>query len=864
MSKEFFFSFLLNFYLLTLVFAQDTTNEKPYSLQFNYKKSTLSVNKIHYSIENKQSLINEDNVFPQPLRYAKSFLLNRALRDLSTIDTLKIGYLLRLSINTPDAFAIGLIFRDFELKPKEKLFLYNQGYSTTRGAYTYENNPKNDTLALPDFPGSHVIIEVFTPNSPDSFHLILDRVNYAYKDINSILHEKSDSYIDINCVEGDPYHQQKHAIAKMTFTQDGGSYLCSGALINNTTQDGTPYFLTANHCISSGAVASTLITYFNYEKEDCNGSLGSFKTISGATLKAKNQKSDFTLLRLNLTPNNTFQPYYAGWRVDTLPSPMSYGIHHPGGDPKKISIDNDATYSFPYEISWEGGTTNPPYSHWLVSFDEGTTSGGSSGSPLFDNEGRIIGQLHGGGDDYDFYGGLFYSWNKGTLNSTKLQPWLDPGNTGITQLDGYAPAAKPDAHFRAEPRVVCTGALTHMVDMSVFSPTSWSWSFTPNTVTYQGGTSSTSQNPQVTFNSSGTYSITLQATNALGTTTQTRTDYVVAGNSINLSYNMPGNKCVNDIIEFKISMKGASSFTWSKNEAQNGDKINLSATTGDEVTVTLNKGIIDKTFSTPIEITGTHGTCTDNIIIDLLFIYQDNDDIENAKELIYGYNGQFSNACATVQVNEPNPPSTSCTNQSAWCACDVSSNILDNSVWFKFTAPASGEVGIYTAGFDNQIALYEADSEADILSGNNSNYTIIAANDDYPGRDDYSATIEVASVTPGETYWLQMDGSACGDTSTCSLYLFDHKVSGTEDPSIYLSGLIYPNPIKDNVFITNEKNDIKNIVVLSPEGKKLFQSSSIPETYRFSFNLSNLKPGAYYLVIIKNTGEKRTQKVIKL
>lgn len=418
----------LNYQLL----AQETTNEQPLSNQPGKLKSASAISSRYLSLNNREELLKEDEEFPQPLRYAKSFQISMPITELATIDTLSDGYLLRAKFNTPDAYSIGLLFNEFNLKTGEKLFLYNHNYTKVYGAYTAANNPANDTLALPDFPGNHLILELFTPHNPASVKLTIDIINYAYRDLFELLQPKADTYIDINCPAGDPYQLHKHSVAKMTFTQSGGSYLCSGALINNTAQDGTPYFLTANHCIKTTTVANTLVAYFNYENVDCNGTLAGYNSISGATVKATYFKSDFTLLLLNTTPNNTYQPYYAGWRNDTLASPMSFGIHHPGGAAKKISIDNDPTFSFPYEISWEDGTKNPPYSHWLVAFDAGTTSGGSSGSPLFDTEGRIIGQLHGGGDDYDFYGGLFYSWAKGTLNSTKLKPWLDPGNSGVT------------------------------------------------------------------------------------------------------------------------------------------------------------------------------------------------------------------------------------------------------------------------------------------------------------------------------------------------------------------------------------------------------------------------------------------------
>jgi hypothetical protein len=76
------------------------------------------------------------------------------------------------------------------------------------------------------------------------------------------------------------------------------------------------------------------------------------------------------------------------------------------------------------------------------------TEGGSSGSPLFNNDGRIIGTLTGGysacdssgvvgPNKPDYFGKFSYHWeSNGTADTCQLKPWLDPDNTGITFMDG--------------------------------------------------------------------------------------------------------------------------------------------------------------------------------------------------------------------------------------------------------------------------------------------------------------------------------------------------------------------------------------------------------------------------------------------
>jgi hypothetical protein len=118
------------------------------------------------------------------------------------------------------------------------------------------------------------------------------------------------------------------------------------------------------------------------------------------------------------------------------PATSAVCIHHPQGDVKKISWDYDPVTSTPYLST----TTVSSATHWLVgNWEDGTTEVGSSGSPLFDQNHRIVGQLHGGFADCDvnlpdWYGKFSYSMTEG------LRAWLDPENSGAMTLDGFDPS----------------------------------------------------------------------------------------------------------------------------------------------------------------------------------------------------------------------------------------------------------------------------------------------------------------------------------------------------------------------------------------------------------------------------------------
>jgi PKD repeat protein len=71
------------------------------------------------------------------------------------------------------------------------------------------------------------------------------------------------------------------------------------------------------------------------------------------------------------------------------------------------------------------------------------------------------------------------------------------------------------------------GGTVNFTDLSTNTPTTWSWSITPASGwSYAGGTSASSQNPQVTFTTAGQYTIALTASNSAGSDTETKVNYI--------------------------------------------------------------------------------------------------------------------------------------------------------------------------------------------------------------------------------------------------------------------------------------------------------------------------------------------------
>lgn len=240
---------------------------------------------------------------------------------------------------------------------------------------------------------------------------------------------------NVNCGYDEWTNEKRSVVMLLTA---GNTRKCSGVLLNTTANDGRPYLLTAYHC----AVQSNNIFLFNYESPGCEAEDGPLsQVIQGCTVLSSYAPSDFTLVELSEAPPSEFFPFYSGWnRTLDLPSGGATGIHHPRGDVKKISFDNQNPTPAPYISS--GDTTR---NHWHIQeWDSGTTEPVSSGSPLFDALHRVIGQLHGGQASCnfnfnDYYGTLFHSWTGGGTPATSLQSWLDPLNTGAVTISGYDP-----------------------------------------------------------------------------------------------------------------------------------------------------------------------------------------------------------------------------------------------------------------------------------------------------------------------------------------------------------------------------------------------------------------------------------------
>lgn len=519
-------------------FAQINAGGEPMS---NYLQLSADYNTVILPAVDTKKAIQEDAANSEltgiPFRYGLAINTDLNLNNSGTWETLSDGSRIwRLRIKSEDAVSLNLIFNNFYMPKGAFTFVYDLAKTKVIGAFTEINNAVDGQFATDITPGFYTVVEYYEPvYSKDMGRISISKVVHAYKDINGFnMVDELPCNINVICPIGAPWVNQKRSVARMVFNQGGSGFLCSGSLINNTLQDRTPYFLSAQHCESDNW--STLVATFNFESPTCGGlSSGPTQTMSGAVLKASNFDTDFMLLQFNNAVPASANAYFNGWDVGGAQPQTETAIHHPDGAIKKISVDNNPAAS----VTGFGGRLVNGF--WLVVWDEGMTEGGSSGCPMYDQNQRVVGQNLGGTTSQcanpqavqKYFGKISESWAHGGSASNQLKNWLDPNSSAVTNLNGMdditgvAPVSNFSSNVQSLP---IGGGSVNFLDFSTNNPESWSWSF-------PGGTPSTSteRNPTgITYSATGAYTVSLTTTNTFGSNMKTIVNYIsVAGVPLN-------------------------------------------------------------------------------------------------------------------------------------------------------------------------------------------------------------------------------------------------------------------------------------------------------------------------------------------
>ena len=499
--KRNLFILICNLLMLNLM-AQESIGGSPLSLQLDlnqnvptYTLAALNVPQLLVEdVENGKNGVLERSAVIRPS--------NLGLYNSGIWTELENGdRIWRLVIHADEAKAITLLFKDFSLPTGAKLFVYNPKYTQILGAFTNINNHESKQFTTELIHGDKVVLEYYEPaNQAFKGQFTVEGVAHLYKDIpwhtETLDFGGSDGCeVNVNCSEGNAWQDIKKGVARIFVVAGGSGGWCTGSLVNNTNLNCTPYFLTAFHCAEGSSTANfnNFVFYFNFEASGCTNpasqsavtSNGQYFSVTGCSLvtgsnNGGSSSSDFLLVQFNasIPSQHTSKVYYNGWNRSNISTVTTdgVGIHHPDGDIKKIS-----TYTANLTTTAWGSATGSHYNvFWAATTNgHGVTEPGSSGSPLFNAQGQIIGTLTGGGSyctntgASDQYGKVSYHWNSnGTANNRRLDIHLDPAGSGsATSLGGtYAPcgvAVALDAQISAitQPTTadICGSAFTPIV-----------------------------------------------------------------------------------------------------------------------------------------------------------------------------------------------------------------------------------------------------------------------------------------------------------------------------------------------------------------------------------------------------------------
>ena len=414
----------------------------------------------------------------------------------------------RLQIIALDAAHLNFGFGRFAVPEGATLTIQRPDGKLAIGPYTSADQTPSGQLWTPILLGDRAVLVLDVPTGRiEQVDLQLIRASQGYRGFghSSVGYKSGSCNMDVACLAAnDTWNNPRGAAGAYT---KAGVDTCTGSLVNNTNNDRRLLFATAAHCTVTAANVASVLVYWRFENPICRqpGSPESGQPISkpnttsaGLTWLASTNnpfsgstpaatRSDWTLIELAAPTGPDIELYWAGWDRRGTGTPVTAcvdpvnggtqteglcaGIHHPAVDEKRITfVDRD------YAVGNISGATGVHWHAYWARFPPivanlpvqstpvpGVTEPGSSGSPLYSADKRLIGVLSGGpsacgstGENLaDFYGALFHSWEgvgvgascslTPPLATTCMRPHLDPAGANPEFIDGVSECTPPAA-----------------------------------------------------------------------------------------------------------------------------------------------------------------------------------------------------------------------------------------------------------------------------------------------------------------------------------------------------------------------------------------------------------------------------------
>ncbi|MBW2256718.1 MAG: trypsin-like peptidase domain-containing protein [Deltaproteobacteria bacterium] len=363
------------------------------------------------------------------------------------------GFVWTGMVESPGAEGMRLQFEDFYLPRDVVLYQYNDygdaegpyaGYGLNSDGEFWAHTMRGDRVYLQlryDGKDAEHVLGAVRMTVADVGHLQRGFAIGAYRADSNLCPDNASCVQDI--IDADPppsaaVDKARRAVARMTWIEGRYINTCTGSLLADADNSGIPLFLTANHCISKGKAARNMEAWFLFlstpepAQENCGILQGTWPTSTlGATLRRTGRTGDFTILELKEAPPSGTE--FLEWDDSDIAyangTPL-YRVSHPRWSPQGYSE---------HEVDTSKGTCGSwPRGAWIYSTDTfGATQGGSSGSPVVNSVGKVVGQLSGGcgtnvNDDCD-------SVKNATVDGN-LAVWIDDAR----DILGYAPTTCTD------------------------------------------------------------------------------------------------------------------------------------------------------------------------------------------------------------------------------------------------------------------------------------------------------------------------------------------------------------------------------------------------------------------------------------
>jgi hypothetical protein len=363
------------------------------------------------------------------------------LAVLTAFDRLAWGAKVRVA----GAWRLRLHLSGVSLPAGARLWLHGAG--ETAGPFGTELVDSDGGLWTPSVGGEEAALDVEVPAAAlagaGRLGFALDRVMELFEPATAGVTQKDSSCdVDASCISSSDFpafNTARHAVAMIVFNDGPGeSGQCTAQLLGDSASSGTPYLLTANHCVSSSGSASSLEAFWDYYTPSCNApapGLAGLPRSNGSTLLTTGSapgSSDYTLMRLNSIPSGRS---FLGWNADPNAAgagTLFYRLSHPNGEPQTFN----ETRSDPAPPACSG----VPRPRFLYSdLVRGATHAGSSGSAAILANGQVVAQLYGGcGNDNDCSPLQFTVDGAFSQSFAALQPFLQPGSTrGSCRRDNF-------------------------------------------------------------------------------------------------------------------------------------------------------------------------------------------------------------------------------------------------------------------------------------------------------------------------------------------------------------------------------------------------------------------------------------------